>query len=148
MSLKKSPVLGDNEECVNQSRAHVLYFSVLHLILQTPFLNFPLWSCPALAHAQWRPQHSSHSLGAKEVPMSLTAAVDAVTCQRERQNPHLPRRVQTWRCWGFILFSVFCFSLAGRGICFKVLWRSCSALLRIQTLKSSCYKMMIQEMGM
>lgn len=47
-----------------------------------PFLNFPLWSCPALCHAQWRPQQSSQSPGAQEEeeedPMSLTAAVNAV----------------------------------------------------------------------
>lgn len=52
--------------------------TVLHLILEKPFLNFPLWSCPALWHAQWRPQRRSHWCRGQD-PMSLTAVVNAVS---------------------------------------------------------------------
>lgn len=46
--MEKSPVLDDTGDSERHSSAPVLYFTVLHLIVQNPFLNFPLWSCPAL----------------------------------------------------------------------------------------------------
>lgn len=35
-------------------------------ISKTPFLNFPLWSCPALWHAHWRPRRSQSPEGQED----------------------------------------------------------------------------------
>lgn len=44
----------------------VLYLTVLHLSLPIAFLNFPLWSCPALWHAHWRLRGSQSPEGQED----------------------------------------------------------------------------------
>lgn len=71
----------------------VLYLTVLHLSLPIAFLNFPLWSCPALWHAHWRLRGSQSPEG-QEDPRAwqlllircLLTVPTASTLQRMRFN--------------------------------------------------------------